>query len=76
MAKTLRVNKNIHEKLLKKSAAFFPVMLIHTDVVYVDNISHFVRLVLTDKKVSRVLVCSSIFYYSKKWIKETVLSFV
>ena len=23
-----------------------------------------------------VLVCSSIFYYSKKWVKETVLSFV
>lgn len=27
---------------------------------------------LTYKKVSRVLVCSSIFYYSKKWIKETI----
>ena len=29
---------------------------------------------LTDKKVNSVLVCSSIFFYSKKWIKETVLS--
>ena len=35
-----------------------------------------VSLFLTDKKVSRVLVCSSIFYYLKKLIKETVLSFV
>ena len=31
-----------------------------------------VILLLTDKNVSHVLVCSSIFYYSeKKWIKET-----
>ena len=28
------------------------------------------------KKVSRVLVCFSIFYYSKKWFRETVLSLV
>ena len=35
-----------------------------------------VRLLLTNKKVSRVSECSSISYYSKKWIKETVLSFV
>ena len=34
------------------------------------------QFVLTDKKLSRALLCSSIFYYSKKWIKETVLSFV
>ena len=55
-------------------------MLVHMSVilVYVDNISHFglsVRF-LTDNKVSRVLKPSSIFYYSKKWIKETVLEFV
>ena len=31
---------------------------------------------LTDKNFSRVLVSSSIFYYSKKLIKETVLSLV
>ena len=29
------------------------------------------HLYLTDKKVGRVLVFSSIFYYLKKWIKET-----
>ena len=33
-------------------------------------------LFLTDKKVSRVFVCSSIFDYSIKWINETVLSFM
>ena len=33
-----------------------------------------VSLFSTDKKVDRVLVCCSIFYYSKKCIKETVLS--
>ena len=30
-------------------------------------------LYLTDEKI---LECSWIFYYSKKWIKKTVLSFV
>ena len=35
-----------------------------------------VSLFLTNKNVSHVLVSSSIFYYSKKFIKETVLSFV
>ena len=34
-----------------------------------------VSLFLTGKKVSRVW-CFSIFYYSKKWTKETVLSFL
>ena len=28
-------------------------------------------LFLTDEKISRALVCSSIFYFPKKWIKET-----
>ena len=31
-----------------------------------------VGLFLTGKTVRRVLLCSSIFYYSKKWIKECV----
>ena len=51
-------------------------MLVHMSFMYVDNVSHFGLSVLTDKKVSRVLVCSSTFYYSKKWIKETVFNFV
>ena len=29
-------------------------------------------LFLTDKSVSRIFVCSSIFYYLKKWKKETI----
>ena len=53
-------------------------MLVHMSVIYVDNVSHFGMsvLFLTDKKVSCVLVCSGIFYYSQKWIKEIVLNFV
>ena len=44
----------------------------------VDNIRNFELSLwfLTGKKLSCVLVCSSIFYNSKKWIQETVLSFV
>ena len=47
-------------------------------IIYVDNNQPFwiVSLFLTDKKVSRVLVCSTIFYYSNKLISESVLSFV
>ena len=57
---------------------FFSVMLVHMSIRYVGNVSHFGFSVcfLIDKKVSHVLVCSSIIYYSKKWIKETVLSLV
>ena len=42
-------------------------------VIYVDNISHFELSVrfLTDEKVSHVFMCSS-----KKWVNETVFSFV
>ena len=38
-----------------------------------------ISLFLTDKKVSRTLVCSSIRFftmYLKKWIKKVILSFV
>ena len=34
------------------------------------------QLVFENGNLSRVLVCSSIFYYAKKWIEETVSSFV
>ena len=47
-------------------------MLVYMSVIYFDNISLF----LTDKKFNCVLVRSSIFYYSKKWIKATISSFV
>ena len=56
---------------LRELHMFDYVMLVHMSVIYVDNIQPFwiVSLLLPDKKVSRVLVCSSIFYYPKKWIK-------
>ena len=46
----------------------FSYVRTHVCYIYLDNISHFGLSVcfLTDKKFSRVLVCSSIFYYSKK----------
>ena len=56
--------------------AFFSVMLVHMPVLFVDNISHFgliVSLFSTDKKVSRVLVYSSTFYYPERGIKGIVL---
>ena len=43
----------------------FSVMFVHMTVIYCDNISH-CGLFLADKKVSSVLVRSSVFYYSKK----------
>ena len=43
---------------------------------YVDNISQLRLSVYFWQKVSRGIVCYSIFYYSKKWINETVLSFM
>ena len=58
---------------------FFSVMLVHMSVLYMLTISAILDYQFdfdTYKKVSRVLVCSSIFYYSKKWIKDSVLSFV
>ena len=57
---------------------FSSVMLVRLSIIYVVNISHSGLSVCfwQTKKVSRVLVCSSIFYYSKKWIKETLSSFV
>ena len=51
------------------SRIFFSVMLAHMSVIHVDNISLIgliVSLFLTDKKVKRVLLCSSIFYYLRK----------
>ena len=58
-------------------AFLFSVMLVHMSVIYVGNISHFgiVSLFLTDKKIIRVLVCSSIFYYSKKMIQRICFKF-
>ena len=56
---------------------FFSVMLVHIYVIYVIYQPFWiVSLFLTDKKVCRVLVYSSIFYYSNKWIRGTALSFV
>ena len=45
---------------------------LYMSVIYVDNISHFGLSVCfrqIDRKVSRVLVCTSTFNYSKKSIK-------
>ena len=51
-------------------------MLVNMSVIYACCHSFsIISLVLTDKKVSCVLVCSSIFDYSKKCVKESVLSF-
>ena len=55
---------------------FFSVMLVHMSVIYACcHPFSILSLVLTDKRVSCVLVCSSIFDYSKKCVKESVLSF-
>ena len=56
----------------------FSVMLVHMSVYICWQCQPFwiVSLFLTDKKVNRVLVCSSIFYYSKKWIKGTVKNYI
>ena len=65
----------IHTRCDQKIMAIFNsrelrmfVILVHMSAIYVDNISHFELSIcfLTGKKVSRVLVCSSIFYNSKK----------
>ena len=55
----------------------FPVMLVHMCVI-MCSISAILdcQFVFERQKISRVLVCSLIFYYLKNWIKETVLSFV
>ena len=52
---------------------FFSVMLVR---IYMLTISAILdRQFVRDKKVSRVFWCAfEFFYYSKKWIMETVLT--
>ena len=56
---------------------FFSVMLVYMSVIYVDNISHFgLSVCFWQIKMLVVFWCALRFFcYSKKWIKETVLSF-
>ena len=58
---------------------FFPVILAYCLLqMYVANINHF-RLSACVGQIRRLVgfwLGSSIFYYSKEWIKEPVLSFV
>ena len=57
----------------------FSVMLVHMSVIHIcwqHQPFWIVSLFLTAERVSRVLMCSSIFYYPKKWHKETLFSFV
>ena len=61
-----RVNRNTRcvEKITYvRFSPFFCYVGTHVSYTYVDNVSHFGLSVcfLTDKKVTRVLVCSSLF---------------
>ena len=50
---------------------FFSVMLVHVSAKYIDNISQF----LTDRKVSRVLMCSSISFLFEKMDQRKSIKF-
>ena len=50
--------------------------LVYTRMLPLPQPFWIVSFFLTDKMVSLVLVCSSNFYYSEKWIKKITLNFV
>ena len=54
----------------------FSVMLVYMSIIYYMYTCLLYTICWQYQSFGRVLVCWSVFYYSKKWIKENVLSFV